>query len=152
MKGVKQFLTAGLLAAVFVAAGVAGGTSLREFENMTKDQQTVLLVREANELLGKVKDYDPALEQKTRTFMFVETNKSGFVKGMGEVVGTIGYAVEHRPETLDQGRVETLIKVVFRRFWKEQGIAVPTNVFRETVQTLPTSQATTNAVGKAVKP
>jgi hypothetical protein len=142
MKRVNKFLTvAALTAATASVLLVAHATSVREFEKMPRDEQVLFLAKETDGLLAKVGKYDPALEQKTRAYMFDETNQWGYVKGGGAVLATIDRAEKTRPETLDRLQVETITKVVMRAYWKDQGIVVPKTIFDETNAPTPVKPA-----------
>jgi hypothetical protein len=128
MKNVKKFLTV-FLAGLVLFSLAAYATSVSEFEKMSFDEQNHFLAKETVDLLNKVKAYDPALEQKTRAYMFDETNQWGIVKGEGAVLAVIADAEKKRPDALDKLQVETITKVVMRHYWKDQGITVPKSIF-----------------------
>jgi hypothetical protein len=107
---------------------VALATSVREYQNMPDEQKAQFLFKETNDLLARVKAYDPKLEQKTRFYMLDETNAVGGSMGLGAVLDVVSVSVLKRPETMDKAQMETIIKVVIRSYWKSQGITVPASV------------------------
>jgi hypothetical protein len=142
MKHIKNLLTvAALTTATASVLFVASATSVSEFEKMNSDEQNHFLGNTTLDFVAKVRQYDPALAQKTRSFMLEQTNQWGSLFGIGEVLATIDRAEKTRPETLDKLQVETIIKVVMRRYWKEQGITVPQTIFDATNAPAPVKPA-----------
>src|SRR3569833_532296 len=126
MKGVKNLLIAAFL---LWAAIPAHAKSVADFEKLTTDEKSKFMLKAVDELLAKVKAYDPALAQKTSAFFYDEKNENSYAKGSAEVFETIIVAKMERPEVLDKLQVENIIRVVFRRYWKEQDITVPNTIF-----------------------
>lgn len=125
MNGVKNLLTGILFSASLVTVLA---TSVREYQAMTSDEKTAFLLKETNDLLAKVKAYDPQLEQKTRSYMLDETNQYGVTLGIGAVLSVVDVSEKKRPETMDKVQIETITKVVMRDYWKAQGVTVPASV------------------------
>ena len=143
MKRVKNLLTVAAMVAAIGFVLYAHATSVREFEKISLDGQVHFLGNVTLDLVAKVRKYDPALAQKTQTYMLDETNQWGYIKGEGAVLATIDAAEKKRPDALDKIQVETIVKVVMRSYWKEQGVTVPTNIFDELPASTP--QKTSNA-------
>lgn len=140
---IKKLLTG--LAMGGLLCSVAIATSVREFQAMTRDDKVTLLLKATNDLLTKVKAYDPQLAEQTRDYMLIETNEFGGGKGLGAVLAVVDVSERKRPETMDKIQVETITKVVMQNYWKAQGFTVPASVLG--LKDAPAS-ASTNAVSQ----
>jgi hypothetical protein len=128
MSAMIKILLTGCVTFVLLFSGQAWATSVREYQAMTTEGKTAFLFKETNDLLAKVKAYDPGLEAKTRYYMLDETNEFGGALGLGAVLDVIDTSEKKRPETMDKLQIETVTKIVFRNYWQSEGIIVPASV------------------------
>ena len=125
---IKKSLTIIVAGVCLSLAITALATSVREYQNMTRDQKIDFLGKETDAIISRVKAYDPQIAKKTRYYMLDEKNSFGGALGLGAVLDVVTVCEQKHPESMDKLQIETITKIIIQNYWKRQRFVVPASV------------------------